>query len=259
MVNQLLMSWDEYNKKKINLLIPYIFSIRNSEQSMVFFGADHSYDKRNLQFNQLREEWEKFLKETGGNNCLVLVESRRTKLANSEDEGIKESGESGFITFLANQKNIIVESPEPPHQYLFQEWTKQFSREYIYYLLVARRIQWHSVLDDENKKDLNYYFSKELIKKDQEETGWFDFDFSLEHIKVIHKNLFDTNFDENNEKFFCQISRPDKEISIINEVARAKSLIRNIYMVEQIERYWNEKKTYLLSMGLDMLLFKNQH
>ena len=248
MIDQLLMSWEEYNKKESGLSRPYIFTIRNPKKYLLFFGARHVYDPKDLQFNQLREALVKFLKETKENNCLVLVEGNRF-LANSEEEGIKHGGEGGFITFLANQKNIPVVSPEPPFLSLYQELTKQFPREYIYYMRMAQWLaQWHRLLD-ENKQGFEKYFSEGYLKGYKEEFGWSDFDFSIENIKIIHKNLFNNDFDGNNGDFFYQISRPDKEISIINEVARAASLIRNIYIVEQIKKYWDDGKNIFIVYG----------
>ncbi|MBI3458700.1 hypothetical protein HY061_00330 [Candidatus Azambacteria bacterium] len=249
MIDKLLLSWEEYNKKIIHLPIPYIFTIRNLEKYLVFFGAKHCYDKKDSQFHQLREEWTKFLKETKEKNCLVLVEGGRISLANSEDEGIREDGESGLITFLAHRKNIPVKSPEPSDEYVYQELTKQFSREYIYYFRTVQRIcQWHRI-PDESKKDLKTYLEQGFLKRDQKESRWLDFDFSLEHIKIIHKNLFNKDFDENDKEFFWEISRPDREIGILNKIARVQGLIRDIYIVEQIKKYWDEGKNLFIVFG----------
>ena len=57
-ISNLLLSWDEYNKKEFS--IPHIYSIKNEKQELIYVGMNHCYDSKNYQFEILRKEWAEF-------------------------------------------------------------------------------------------------------------------------------------------------------------------------------------------------------
>jgi hypothetical protein len=56
-------------------------------------------------------------------------------------------------------------------------------------------------------------------------------------MKKIHKELFSTDFDEKDANFFYSIANPIELNSVVNEVSRISSQIRDQYIVQKIKDY----------------------
>jgi hydrogenase maturation factor HypF (carbamoyltransferase family) len=124
---------------------------------------------------------------------------------------------------------------------------KQFSKEEIAYYYFARSANgWNRM--KEPKPEFEKYISQSL-KKNETESKWLDFDFSLENMKNIHKKLFGDEFNENNSNFFKDVVSPIKSDSRINEVARSCGNIRNEYMVNEIQKYWSTGYSIYIHYG----------
>ena len=240
----LLMGFDEYEKFKRPT--PYFFIIRNKKQVLYYFGARHSYDPRNDQFTTLKNFWDNFINETRGQNCIVFVEGGKRPVMNSEEEAIKVGGEAHFVTFLATKRNIGTISPEPDPTREREELLKQFPREKIAYYYFARAVdQWHR---RNQKSDFKTYI-QQYLERDQGVSQWPDFDFSLENMKLIHKNLFGTDFNELDAEFFSKIVNPSLTVSLINDVARSCGGFREIEILKEIEHFWNDGKNIFIVYG----------
>jgi hypothetical protein len=58
-------------------------------------------------------------------------------------------------------------------------------------------------------------------------------------MKKIHKELFNREFDECDTQFFYDASNPVVIKSDVNKVSAGSSIIRDEYIVNQIQRYMN--------------------
>ena len=56
-------------------------------------------------------------------------------------------------------------------------------------------------------------------------------------MKNIHRELFDHEFDESDEKFFYDVSNPVHIQSDMNKVSALSSEIRDRYIMTQIQKY----------------------
>lgn len=242
-IEPLLYSYNEW--KSVYKKIPYSFTIEKNGQYLYYFGANHSHDPKNEQFPLLRECWKDFLEKTDGENAVVFVEGGLRKLLEGEETAIKQDSESGFITFLANNAHVPVHCPEPNRTTERSELLKKFSKEEVQYYYFARVAHaWH-------RRDLKPDFEEYIghyLKKDKADSGWQDFDFSFEHMKLIHKKLFGDDF-ENNEQFSFRNINPTVENSVINKVARACSTHRNVHIVSEIIKFWKEGKNIFVVFG----------
>lgn len=242
-IESLLYSYDEW--KAVYKKIPYFFTIEKNGQYLYYFGANHSHDPKNEQFPVLKEFWKDFLGKTGGKDAVVFVEGGLRKVAENDEIAIKNDSESGFITFLANIAHVSVHCPEPNKTEERGGLLKKFSKEEVQYYYFARVAHaWHR---RDPKPNFEEYVSH-YLKEDRADSGWEDFDFSLEHMKLIHKNLFGADF-ENNEQFSFQNINPTVENSVINKVARACSTHRNVYVVAEILKFWKEGKHIFVVFG----------
>jgi len=102
----------------------------------------------------------------------------------------------------------------------------------------------------DEKPDFDQYV-KDTLKMDKEESGWQDFDFSLENMKSIHEKLFKQKFNEHDQTFFHKIVNPTLQTTSIIDILRQKEFSRCIY-VKKVVDYINSGKIYLLFLVLPM-------
>ncbi|HOI28643.1 MAG TPA: hypothetical protein PLZ15_02700 [Melioribacteraceae bacterium] len=75
--------------------------------ALFYFGAIHSKDPSNIQFNEIEKAWsrEKF--------DIALYEGPNRGIFSTKEETIEKLGESGFLRFLASRDSVEVLSLEP--------------------------------------------------------------------------------------------------------------------------------------------------
>jgi hypothetical protein len=190
-------NWNVIGKKEL----PFHFEIYGMNQILYYFGSNHSRNPENLQYKELDKYWLDFLSKTNHKDCVVLVEGGTRALHKNRTNAIINDSEAGLITFFAYKENITVESPEPDNKKILTELSNEFSKEEIEYYYFARMVsQWHRLL--EPKPDFDEYINKSLYRiKDENE--WDNSNYSVNYMKIIHKKIFNTEFNQNDKKFFC--------------------------------------------------------
>jgi hypothetical protein len=242
------MTYEEYEKTRWEF--PYVFTVNKDNKSLYYFGEVHSYDPKDDQWARLKDFWNEFLEKTKGGQRMVFTEGGVRPVENTEEEAIVKWGGMGLVTFLAAQENIKVFSPEPDEAYERSELEKEFPRDAIQYYYFARMVlQWGRHQDP--KPEFTEYLSKHLIQ-DQRESGWSDFDFSLENMIQIHKDLFSKDFDQNDKSFFRKVATPVHLETVINKVSRKSGEIRDEYIVSQIAEYMENSYSLFVQ-------YKNSH
>jgi len=153
----------------------------------------------------------------------------------------------GLVTFLAHQKQIEKICPEPPPKIVYSELQKHFARDEIQYYYFARSCwQWARM----NKTTGFESYITGCLKQDAKDSDWTDYDFSFEHMKQIQKTIFGLNFNINNSDFFKKIIDPTKNETVINKVSRFEDEgLRDMHIVEVIEKYWNQGKSIFVIYG----------
>ncbi|MEM6721996.1 MAG: hypothetical protein AAF611_21895 [Bacteroidota bacterium] len=110
--------WDTHRR-------PYIYSISSpkSEGKVCVVGIDHTKDPTNSNLDSLVYYWNKFDPE------IALVEGRVGNLITWFQDPIKELGEGGLVTKLANEKGIQLYSWESRREkeieFLIQKYTPE--------------------------------------------------------------------------------------------------------------------------------------
>lgn len=152
----------------------------------------------------------------------------------------------GYAAYLAVKKNIVWISPEPSKEYLYREFTKHFSQEEILYFYFASIVVQYA--RKVKKPEFNTHLEQKTLRY-REKTKIQDLDFSLDSMKKIHKGIFSTQFDITDQKFFKDAVNPTKEGSVINKIVRLESEIRDSYVLDEIEKNWNEGKSIFVVFG----------
>ena len=239
------MSQDEYSR--IQHEVPYVYKIQNRTQILYYFGERHSRDPNDEQWTKAKQMWNEFVEKTNNQKRVVLFEGGNSYKRNDEVEAITEAGGTGFITYLASKQNIEVFCPEPDRKYEYDELEKSFSREEIEYYYFARIVaQWWRNQDP--KPEFEKYIAH-YLKRDEEKSSWKDFDFSLDGMKKIHKNLFNTEFNLDDRNFFSKIASPVGTETIVNKVCRASGDVREECITKKIFEYWDNGYSIFIEYG----------
>ncbi|MEM6642535.1 MAG: hypothetical protein AAF616_06120 [Bacteroidota bacterium] len=112
--------WDTHRR-------PYIYTIHSPEYqgSVCIVGVDHTKDSANPQLDSLLYYWEVFNPE------VALVEGRVGNLITWFQDPVKELGEGGMVTQLANKKGIDLYSWEPTREDEIASLIKKYSSEEV--------------------------------------------------------------------------------------------------------------------------------
>jgi hypothetical protein len=240
-----ILTYEQYSK--IQHPIPYLLTLQSGTKVLYYFGEKHLFAPIDPQWDTLKAYWNEFLTRTTGQPRIVFTEGGVRRVKASEEQAIIEDGGMGLVTFLAHQSHIDTHSPEPDEAYERSELEKQFSRDTIQYYYFARVVyQWGR--KHEPKPDFVAYIST-YLQQDAEKSGWDDYDFSLAHMKLLHTEIFHTEFDEYDTEFFSEISNPLLCVSEINKVSVASGLVRDAYIVQEIQAYLQKGYSIFAQFG----------
>jgi hypothetical protein len=243
-IKSLLLTWDEYNKKKFNT--PYTFSVKKQNQELFYFGGGHSYKPDDLQNSQIEDEFEKFILRNNYKNTISVIEGRFKNVREIKEENIKLGGESGLLAYLSKQKEVPFFCFEPKFGEIINKLLGKYSKDILFYYSINKlALQYNKIL--EKPKFENYLFK--FMERDRIDTGWYDFDFSLENAKRIHKKLFNTDFDENDKMFFYHNVNPAENSSVFNEISKDFDIYRDVSIVKNILEKWQEGKNIFVVYG----------
>jgi hypothetical protein len=246
MNKNLLISFDNYQEKP-PVRVPYTYIISNDTQYLYYFGSRHSYDPKDPEFIELKSFFNEFSEKTKDRNRIVLVEGGNWPIIEDEERSIIECSEMGFVAHLAAKLNIERISPEPPDKLLFSELSKQYSRDEVAYHYFARSCwQWERMIE---KKSFEAYINS-VLEAYKYTSGWSDYDFSLVHMKEVHKTLFGKEFDMSDKFFFRDIIDPTKDHTVVNKISRFEDEgFRDGHIVNEIEKYWKKGKSIFVIYG----------
>ncbi len=228
-----ILTYEQYSKIKHS--IPYVLKLQSGNNYLYYFGEKHVFDPKHPQWDNLKYFWNKFLDKTKNQKRIVFTEGGIRPVENTEEQAIIKHSGMGLVTFLAHQKKIDVHSPEPDEKYERSELEKSYPRDIIQYYYFARVVlQWGRKNDP--KPDFVEYITR-YLDGDKKESGWNDYDFSLDNMKKIHRDLFNQEFDEHDTQFFYDVSNPVVIASEVNKVSADSSVIRDQYIVSEIQKY----------------------
>lgn len=244
MNKDLLISFEDYSKIKHN--IPYFYFIQSRDKFLYYFGAKHTVDSSDPQFKLLKNKWQDFINTTKKDKSIVLIEGKSSFNPDMTfEESINNNGEVGAIIYLANKSGIPFIRPEPMIRDEINELLKEYSREEIFCFYILRRIV--SLLKKEKKNlDELLIFT---IQEYENILNWEGFDFSLKNFKKEYLKNFKKEFDLMDINFLKNTTNPLLNESKINRIARQSSLIRNFYILDQIEKYWNDNYNIFIVYG----------
>lgn len=241
----LLMTAREYNETRHKT--PYVFSSNKDNQFLFYFGCKHTRDPRDEQFEEIKNFWSEFLTKTKKHNCVVLIESNPLPTIIGEQDGvIKEFGERGFMVWLAEKEKVPFYHPELQIGEEAEILAKHFPKKLIVYFYFIRSVR--SWLEGERPENFENVLRR-AANACQQRINWQDVSCSVEDIKEIHKEIFGEELSIKNKETINRAPVPIYYDSVINDIARESSRIRNIKILEEIEKFWEEGKNIFILYG----------
>ncbi|MDP3763954.1 MAG: hypothetical protein Q8Q92_04985 [bacterium] len=245
MKENLLMSYEEYSKVKHEK--PYFYIVKSKDQYLYYFGAKHSNDPKHSQFVLLTEKLNEFLNQTKDKKRIVLVEQNIFfKKMDSLDESILKYGESGAGAYFALNNGILIHCPDPAKEYVVGQTIQNFTKEEILCYYLSNVIKhWQK-----NKEKPNLAESlSEQNQRYRKLLEWPELDISPDYIINLYEKILKKDISLEDDSLFEQISTPVFINSRINEISRSQSDFRNKYILDQIEKYWNERYNIFIIYG----------
>lgn len=239
-----LLTYEEY--VMLHIQPPYIYKIQKGNNWLYYFGAYHTFEPLDDQFELMKRTWDEFIKLTSKTPRIALSEGGVREAMADETTAIKKYGDAGLLSFLAKRDVVEIQCPEVSRKEEISGLEREFTRDEIEYYYFARMVaQWNRF---NPRPDFEEYLTK-FLKIDEQELGWQDYDFSLDNMKSVHKKLFKEEFDENNKDFFLSITNPTIEKTVINKFVKAEGVAKDAYIVKNTLGHIKSGKSVFIVYG----------
>lgn len=224
----------------MDIINPIFFSLQRNGKILFYLGVRHSRDDKDPQFEFIRQKWDEFV--SLAKNPLAIVECGPGQIPETDKKSILKGGEHKFVGFLAKRDGTPAACFEPNQKEEMDYLLGRFTKEQIEYYYFARIVsQWYRLIE---KPSIEEYLTP-FLKRDKNALGWADFEFSIENMKRIHKELFGAEMNFNDRKHFEKIENPTKEDNPLKEVVRASGDYRDKAIISGIKKAWEDKDIFI--------------
>lgn len=208
---------------------PYIIEVSRDKQCLYYYGIyQHTYSADHPMMEDIEQSFLNWLNKTQAPRIVLEEGGKRTPPVQKEEA--QANGEAVFTAWLAEQQNIEHGSPEPSEALQRQLLLEQgFTRDQIQYYFFALSVNqyWDMKTDQPFTDYINTY-----LESDRSTSGWLDYDFSLEHMYAIHKQIWGSDFGIDPEFGIIEADSP------IREIVDAAGKLRDQHIVQVISGYW---------------------
>lgn len=242
-----LMAQTEYATKEHPS--PYTYRLHKDDTDLVYYGSEHFHDATHPSAQEIREGMDRIrpdlviIEGLESINPLSLTERKGLADKLSEAEALERYGENVFAAKLAIDRGIDVLSPEPGDTAIVEHLQKQgHSREAIFGEQVALLLKQYDRTT--TKPDFEAFLAP-YLQRMSTQFGWKDFDFSLDHFRKIHQDVFGIPFGTGDADFYSDtidpVMRDGKATRATNRVAAARTEFRDQYMIDQVQDLLGKK------------------
>lgn len=220
---------------------PKFLKFERNGHVLYWLGIEHTRDNEHPQFKDIGRKWIEFLELV--HSPVIITEHLGGGLFTTEAESIQKGGEVGFMKFLADKRGVPMRCLEPDRHDEMNHLAKLFGREKTEYYYFGRTVaQWHRVVCD---KGVDEYLIQ-FLKRDENAADWLDFDFTIDHLKQIHKTLFGNELNLNDKKWFSKIENPTNEENPLKDVVRTSGVYRDTAVIESVKSIWKDNDIFMV-------------
>lgn len=213
-------------------------------QVLYFFGARHTNDPTNIQFNYLKQFWDEFLNIIKDKR-VVFTEGVIRATSLSYEDSIQRYGEAGAAQWLAKEADIDAVCPEPSDEEQRRSLCTLFNPQLIAYTMIVQ----HLAVWFRYTRQLS--FNQALVHSVNRETKFADiYGFTPDKywFDEQHKKLFDKQKLEDKALLYS-ISDPRSDKTLINKVVATRSNMRNEHILSVISEAWESGKSIFIIYG----------
>ncbi len=253
-----LMSFEDYAEKHRDGVYEYSF------EGLDVFGALHTHDASDPMFDTIESRLD------AANPDIVLIEGmeninqwsdekRREFIDHCEKDSDwredlkRKAGESGYTAALAILSGREVFSPEPDFASEIAELEKTHNKEHIFAYYIFRMIAQYQRTEGEDMA-LEDYLSG-TVEKMKNTTQWVDFDYSLDEVKKVLKDLYGVDEIDPSSELYSEAIDPVpwkdrlESQTAINRVSSASSNYRDQNIMKEIQRLKKEGRKIFVVYG----------
>lgn len=171
----------------------------------------------------------------------------------SLEEALQTGSESGYMSKLAQIKNITYTSPEPPANEEVHYFRTKYSDEEIFYFYCMRqyRQRYRTYSHEENthsfERYLNNWLQGDLEQEIIKSFGWNLEQGTYEYFLLVHRNITGKEREETDREEKFEAADPLHDFIITNKIARED--FRDRYILKQIETYLHNEYNIFLVYG----------
>jgi hypothetical protein len=227
------------------------YELSNGSVSILYFGARHTFDPGNPQFQEIEKSFNNFMVDKEPLSVVVLVEGFVPRITEDINSDIRFTGERGYTTHLAKDSGVRVECVEPDRTEEVRHLLEIFRPEEIEYYYYLRAVRDYLIKGNIHGEKTFEQYSKEMLNGHKKMFGslseFADFNFSFENMKNIHRSITGAEFDE--QRMLSVNPRSNR--TIVNKVAHECSSFRDFSHVRNIEKYLGEGYSVFIVCGSD--------
>lgn len=214
---------------------PITLEVYGDHQHLYYFGSNHSQDPTRPQYPILRQYWDDFQKENTGNKRIVLVEGTLRNVAPNSERAIHDSGEGGFITFLAHEADVEVACPDISDREMIKLLPEISIEEFQLYDFLV----WMNHRQSSNSPTADFLEEAKRWCIDQNENPLYEGN-SLDWHILMRIFTEATGADLDSNTIANNLINPNISGTRVNEIARITSDRRDERILSVIRRYWEE-------------------
>jgi hypothetical protein len=248
------MTFEKFAKIKYNT--PYFFELATGDKKLFYFGTRHSRDANDSIFEQIKQKFKEFSPQIVFVEGHTSLEKKKQQTLNElkkldNAEVINKFGEPGFALKLAAMAGVDVESPEPSREKEIASLVEQgFTKEEIFAYYGYRVLDQYYRIMKENSSVEEYL--KSYLGGFIENSNWSDFDYSLEYLQKIGKQIWGKRGDLHTNDLFRARPSPWKagpKWTRVNDLAQQSSYFRNTFILQRIIEVLKEKDRLFVLFG----------
>ena len=212
---------------------PYVVDISDEQRLLVFFGAKHTNELEDPQWQDLESQWSKFL-EHDNPNKIVLYEMAADGAEDlGPEQAISAFAESGWIVKKAQAAGVPAELGEPDRIEEIAYLKERFSVPQIITYYFGRQMHQWARQDRKNQPDWRTY-AEDTIGAYNSLRFWGE-ELSLDKATQWYQEQTGKAFDPEDMQALDNVRDPEQ-----NEVSEASGLFRDEAIFKMIEGHWND-------------------
>ncbi len=244
-----ILSYDTYAKIAARgFELPYVVELEPENQKLLFYGAEHTNNPDDPQFQDIERRWNLFM--TSATNPLALVEGRfdEVKVEDTQDRttSIVAGGEAQFVVHLARRDSVPVTSPEPELATEANELAIEFGQNKVLFFYFMRQLSWWNGFSE--KPDMHKEATA-MLNIMQKSLQWQDVDFSLDEMETIHQRLFNKPLNWDDMQWIYDVTTPMTQNYVTNVISRRSGELRDEHILSEVQKHWRQGRSLFLIFG----------